>query len=155
MSEKFDVRFVFKKRRKLHIVTRKKSFVPKRRNLKNRHRNFKNHSESSKNNICNRKNRNRVHKNRSYNFKNRDRENFKKHRRQKQYKQDFKCDSHFRSRVARFRISDVMKFDFNDINFTKRSIAFFIRRFYHIAEIENEKTILRILSMCFKNTILK
>ena len=39
-------------------------------------------------------------------------------------------------------------------NSTKQTINFFIRRFYHIVELENIKVVLRILFMCFKSDIL-
>ena len=47
------------------------------------------------------------------------------------------------SRSIKLRFANIMKFD------SKKNFAiFFIRRFYHIAEIEEEQVVLRILSMC-------
>ena len=39
-------------------------------------------------------------------------------------------------------------------DFTKQIVDFFIRRFYHIVELENTRIVLRILFMCLKNDAL-
>lgn len=53
-------------------------------------------------------------------------------------------------RLVRLRVSDIMKFDP-----AERSVAFFIKRFYHIIEIEGDEAVLQILFMCLKNAVLK
>ena len=53
-------------------------------------------------------------------------------------------------RSVKLRFADIMKFD-SEENF----VVFFIRRFYHIAEIEEEQVVLRILFMCLKKFALK
>ena len=45
---------------------------------------------------------------------------------------------------------NVMKFDFETI-----SVAFFVKKFQHIAKIEKKKFVFRILSMCLKKSVLE
>jgi hypothetical protein len=53
-------------------------------------------------------------------------------------------------RSVKFRSQDVMLFDFE-----KQSVAFFIRRFQHIVELEDEFFVLRVLLMCLKDFALE
>lgn len=50
----------------------------------------------------------------------------------------------------RLRFTEVMEFEFEII-----SVAFFVRRFNHIAEIEGPEAVLCILPMCLKGAALE
>ena len=169
-SKESNAKFVFRERRRLQTVIKKEFFVSKRRNSKKKHqrcrlcksfdrrRNFKNESEIFKSSNYGHRNRDRSrnHRNRSYSFKDKSKSRDRRIRNRKNSKKHY-CREHFhfRFRKSKFRIFDIMKFDSSVTNFTKRSVAFFIRRFYHIAEIERKKAVLRIFFMCFKGTALE
>jgi hypothetical protein len=53
-------------------------------------------------------------------------------------------------RPVKLRPQDVMLFDPEE-----QSAAFFIRRFQHIAELEDESSVLRVLPMCLKDFALE
>lgn len=55
-----------------------------------------------------------------------------------------------KNRVPRLRTTEIMDFDP-----AETSVAFFIRRFKHIAEIEGKEAVLRILLMCLKKSAME
>ena len=168
-----DDQFVFRKNRRLQIVNSEKSLYRQHLRFKNSFRkNRKSSRKKNRRNIDRRNTRqifsysrsrsrskNHENKNEKRRYEKQSSINRKYERQENSLLHYFKYErkkSRSRRRFSdsrsktKFKFFDIMKF-----NPKNTPIAFFIKRFQHITEIEEKNAILRIFFMCLKKSVLE
>ena len=163
-----DEKFVFRKNRRFQTINSEKSLYRQHLRFKNKFRKFNRresfqktyHRDSRR--IFFRRHIRRTFSYHKSRFRNRESENRNEKQKYERYESSLARYSQYERKKSRsrrrfsdtrrikFKFSNVMKF-----NSKNTPVAFFIKRFQHIAEIESENAVFRVLPMCLKKSALK